>query len=129
MAPATRKAQLWREMQRAEQVLWMLGSSWELGLLLPCLCRHVEPVCVGVPAAAQQGLESSCEETRAGVPWLTAPSTGCTSLQNSYPCLSQGFAASHLAAVDLQGFTEQWKGVTAAQHWLNTVTCKEFRFV
>lgn len=45
-AAATRKAQLWRGVQRAEQVLGVLaglGSSWELGLVLPCLCRHVEP--------------------------------------------------------------------------------------
>lgn len=27
----------------ALQSLWMLGSSWELGLVLPCLCRQVEP--------------------------------------------------------------------------------------
>lgn len=49
-APATRKAQLWRGLQRAEQVLWMLavlGSPWELGLVLPCLCRHVEPALCG----------------------------------------------------------------------------------
>lgn len=84
----------------------------------PALPVQAGGACVGVPAApapAEQGLNPSTEEARAGVPWLAAPSTGCTSLQNSYPCLFQGFAALCLAAVELQGLPELWKGITAAQ--------------